>query len=574
MLPPTLPHPLFAAHSNTSGASAVPWYLGGSRPWILLTLLCAALYLPGLGPLPATDRDEARFMQASRHMLETGDLVRIRYMHEARNKKPAGIHWLQAATVGALSTAASPERWPYRLPSALGALAAVLLLFAAGERLFDRKTGFLAAALLASALMLVWEAHIAKTDAVLLATVMAAQLALVRLYAADRDSAAAPGWAPYLLWAALGAGILIKGPIAPLVVGLTAVGLWMFGFWRGFWRQAKPLIGVPLMLAIAAPWFVAIVLADPDFVRESAGHDFFEKLISFQETHGAPPGYYLLASLATFAPGSLFMGLALRWAWRQRREREIAFCFFWLIPFWLILEIVPTKLPHYILPAYPALALIVARAALAVEEGLLTSAQWRWARIGYVAWGVMIVAFAVASVLLVFWAGTAGWMYALPLVAAALAGVVVARAWRGEARRALLAAAFLAPLIFATFFHFVLPRADAIWPSRQAAEAVARLFPDAKTRPPLIATGYREPSLVFHLGTATSFADPPGIADRLEARGGRWLALVEERQRAAFEKAAAERGLALNAHASWRAFNYSQGRRVTLTLYGPAAQGQ
>jgi len=550
----------------------VPWYLRGFRPWILLTLLCAALYLPGLGPLPATDRDEGRFMQASRQMIEIGDLVRIRYMHEARNKKPAGIHWLQVASVTVLSTAASPERWPYRLPSALGALAAVLLLFAIGERLFDRKTGFLAAALLASSLMLVWEAHIAKTDAVLLATVMSAQFALVRLFAADRDGVAAPGWAPYLLWASLGVGILIKGPITPLVVGLTAIGLWVFGFWSGFWRQAKPLIGIPLMLLIAAPWFVAIVLADPDFVRESAGHDFFKKLISFQETHGGPPGYYLVASLATFAPGSLFMGVALWWAWRLRREREVALCFFWLIPFWIILEIVPTKLPHYILPAYPALALIVARAAFAVEEGLLIWAQRRWPRIGYVAWGAMIVAFAVACVALVVWAGRPGWLDALPILAAAVAGYIVLRAWRGETRRALLAAAFTSPLLLATLLHFVLPRADAIWPSRHAADTVARLYPDPKTRPALIASGYREPSLVFHLGTSTTFADPPAIVDQLKAKADRWLALVEERERAAFEMAAKERGLSFKAEESWRAFNYSQGRRVTLTLYGPAGR--
>ena len=550
----------------------MPWYLRGYRPWILLTLLCAALYVPGLGPLPATDRDESRFMQASRQMMETGDLVRIRYMDEARNKKPAGIHWLQVASVGTLSTAASAERWPFRLPSALGALAAVLLLFAAGEKLFDRKTGFLAAALLGSSLMLVVEAHIAKTDAVLLATVMAAQFALVCLFAADRDGVPPPGWAPYLLWAALGVGILIKGPITPLVTGLTAIGLWLFGFWRNFWRQSKPLIGVPLMLLIAAPWFVAIILADPTFVQESAGHDFFKKLISFQETHGGPPGYYLIASLATFAPGSLFMGLALWWSWKQRREREIAFCFFWLIPFWLILEVVPTKLPHYILPAYPALALLVARAVLAVEEGLLPWAQWRWARIGYFAWGLMIVAFAIACVALVAWAGRPGWLYALPILAAAIAIYIVAYAWRGETRRALLVASFTAPLLLATLFHWVLPRADAIWPSRQTAEAVTRLYPDPKTRPPLIATGYREPSLVFHLGTSTTFADPPGIVDESKRRGDRWLALVEERERAAFEAAAKQRGLAFKAETSWRAFNYSQGRNVTLTLYGPPGQ--
>jgi len=330
----------------------------------------------------------------------------------------------------------------------------------------------------------------------------------------------------------------------------------------------KPLVGIPLMIAIAAPWFIAIVLADPEFVRESAGHDFFKKLISFQETHGAPPGYYLLASLATFAPGSLFMGVALWWAWRLRREREMALCFFWLIPFWLILEIVPTKLPHYILPAYPALALIVARAALAVEEGLLVWAQTRWVRLGYVAWAGMIAAFAVTCVLLLAWAGTVGWLYAFPVVVAAAALYIVKWAWRGEARRALLAAAFLSPLILATLFHFVLPRADAIWPSRQAERAVARLFSDPATPPPLVATGYREPSLVFHLGTSTTFADPPAIVDQLKGMGGRWLALVEERQRPAFEKAASEGGLGLKAHERWTAINYSQGRTLTLTLYG------
>jgi 4-amino-4-deoxy-L-arabinose transferase-like glycosyltransferase len=550
----------------------VPWYLKGSRPWIALILLCAALYLPGLAALPAVDRDEGRFMQASRQMIESGDLVRIRYMDEARNKKPAGIHWLQAAAVSMLSTAASPERWPYRLPSALGALAAVLLLFAIGERLFDRRVGFLAAGLLASSLLLVWEAHIANTDAVLLATVVAAQFGLVRLFAAARGETAAPGWVPYLVWAALGFGILIKGPIAPLVVGLTAVGLSLFRQWPGLWRQLAPHIGVPLMIAIAAPWFIAIIFADPDFLRESAGHDFFKKLISFQETHGGPPGYYLLAALATFAPGSLFMGLAAWWAWRSRREREIAFCLLWLVPFWLILEFVPTKLPHYILPAYPALALIVARGAVAVEEGLLLGADARWVRIATLAWAAMIVVFAIACITLVGWAGgTIGWLYVFPLIAAAVCALVAARAWRADFYAALLAAAFLAPLVWAAVFQVALPRAEAIWPSRTAAKTVAQAFPDPATRPPLVAAGYHEPSLVFHLGTATTFAKNGQIAaQQLKARRENWLALIEERERAAFEESAAAQNLAIKPIASWRAFNYSAGRRVTLTLYGPA----
>ena len=103
--------------------------LNGYRAWLWLTLLCAALYLPGMVPLPALDRDESRFMQASRQMVETGDLIRIRFHDTARNKKPAGIHWLQAASVVVLSTPESAQRWPYRVPSVIAAFASVFLMF-------------------------------------------------------------------------------------------------------------------------------------------------------------------------------------------------------------------------------------------------------------------------------------------------------------------------------------------------------------------------------------------------------------------------------------------------------------
>src|SRR6516162_953289 len=93
----------------------------GICPYLLLCLLCFTLYVPGLAAIPPLDRDEARFAQATRQMLETGDFVRIRFQEEARNKKPAGIYWLQAVAVSAFSSPESTAIWPYRLPSALGA---------------------------------------------------------------------------------------------------------------------------------------------------------------------------------------------------------------------------------------------------------------------------------------------------------------------------------------------------------------------------------------------------------------------------------------------------------------------
>src|ERR1700679_2791006 len=141
------------------------------------------------------DRDEARFAQATRQMIESGDYLRIRFQDEARNKKPAAIYWLQAASVAAFSTAKSTAIWPYRVPSLIGAAGAVLLTFAFGARLVGPPAALFGAALLASSLGLTIEAHLAKTDAVLLLACVAAQGALAELYAAARRGGGTARWA-------------------------------------------------------------------------------------------------------------------------------------------------------------------------------------------------------------------------------------------------------------------------------------------------------------------------------------------------------------------------------------------
>src|SRR5437588_104260 len=128
-----------------------------------------------------------RCAPAARQMLETGDFLRIRFQDEARNRKPAGIYWLQAAAVSAFSTPEATAIWPYRVPSLVGALAAVLSTFALGAALFrDRTTpaitAVIAGVLLGSALGVVAEAHIAKTDAALLFAVVAGPGALGLAY--------------------------------------------------------------------------------------------------------------------------------------------------------------------------------------------------------------------------------------------------------------------------------------------------------------------------------------------------------------------------------------------------------
>lgn len=538
----------------------------GWRPYALLVLLCLGLYLPGLISLPVTDRDEARFAQASRQMLETGDLIAIRFQDEARNKKPAGIYWLQAASVALLSNAESDAIGPYRLPSLLGASAAALLTFGMGARLVGRKAAFLGAALLAASFGLGVEAHLAKTDAVLLGCIAAAQLALARIYL-DAKAGLRPPWGFALLfWAALAAGILIKGPVAPLLAALTIAALCLSERRARWLRDLRPLPGVILLALIVLPWLVAISTATQGaFLSDSLGQDFLGKLIGAQESHGAPPLYYLALLMISFWPGTLFLGPAIAWGWAQRRADAERFLIAWGIPFWIVLELVPTKLPNYLLPVYPALALMIGRALVAAGEQPLTS--WRALdRIVIALWALASLGLAVMLLLVPLRYGPGA------LAAGAVAALIVlytgqrvARsAWRGFTPTLATRGAVMSLLVLALGFEFVAPSLNLLWLSRSAAALVAR----AGSPPgvPIAIAGDAEPSLVFLLGTKTKLVSGAGAADYLAATP-QARALVETRSETEFRAALAAHGLAAQPLGTVAGLDYSNGHNMRLTLY-------
>ena len=203
--------------------------------------------LPGIAAIPPLDRDEARFAQATRQMLETGDFLHIRFQDEARNKKPAGIYWLQAAAVAPFSTAGATAIWPYRLPSLLGAIAAVLLTFAFGRALFGAPTAGAASArpargaarLLAR---LVVEAHIAKTDAALLARDRRRRRARsASPMSRPRRRGRSGAGSPLVFWLAEIAAILLKGPVGPVLAVLTAATLSIADRDGRWLRSLRPL---------------------------------------------------------------------------------------------------------------------------------------------------------------------------------------------------------------------------------------------------------------------------------------------------------------------------------------------
>src|SRR5580704_4823457 len=188
---------------------------------VAFLLVCGLLlFLPGFFNIPPIDRDEARFAQATKQMVETGDFVDIRFQDDVRYKKPIGIYWLQAAAVETASALGLPGAqlriWLYRVPSLIGAIGAVLLTYWTALAFVTRRGAILAGLIMGSSVLLGVEARLAKTDAMLLLTVVAAMGAMARVYLSWQrgEDPAHPPWAwPAIFWTALAGGILLKGPL-------------------------------------------------------------------------------------------------------------------------------------------------------------------------------------------------------------------------------------------------------------------------------------------------------------------------------------------------------------------------
>lgn len=545
--------------------------IAAARRMGLVGLVAALMGLAGAFTLPPLDRDEARFAQASAQMLETGDFIVIRFQEEERNKKPAGAYWLQAASVAAFSDAGAREIWAYRLASVLAAALAAIFTYAAIARLFDPASGVLAALFLATAPVFAAEATIAKTDALLLAAVTGAVAALARLLAAGAERQRATMATAAGFWIAVGAGVLIKGPIIFAVVAPLILAVLLRHPGRKALTALRPAMGALILALMIGPWAYAIGDAtEGRFFAEAAGADMLAKVGAAQESHAGPPGYHLLLAPLLAFPLTALVPAGLLAAFRLRTDFSVFFLLAWLVPGWLVFEIAATKLPHYVLPLYPALAGIAALAAF--RPAAAPRAAWRAGAVLYGGAGLALAgAMAALPVLVGAKAGIPGALAAAIVAALSLAAAY--RFWRAEplkgAALSIPAAAILAVALLAGVLPGLAPLA--VSARLSAALEAASLHPLRDGAPAAALAGYYEPSAVFLLGTKTQLGSGAEAADALVDRGG--AAVVEARERAAFDARLEARGSSAAPVAVIDGFNYSKGRRVSLTVFRRADEG-
>ena len=542
----------------------------GMRGPLLAALLAFLVGLPCAMMVPPIDRDESRFVQASSQMMENHDYINIKVQDVPRYKKPVGIHWLQVIAVKLTSSVEKRQILPYRWPSLLGAALAAFACAWGASRAFGTRVGAKAGLLFAVTFMLSTEAFIAKTDAVQCGLITLMMAALAQIYIRTRhlskDEPRPRMLALKLIfWLALAGSILIKIIIGPMVLAAALLTLFIWDR-KALWARSLSWgWGLILVLAICGPWFTAITITtDGQFWVGAVGHDFASKLNGGSEGHFMWPGYHLLLLPVTFFPACWLLGGGLQTAIARRHEAAIRFAIAWFLPAFIIFELSPTKLPHYPLPTFGALAWLCA-VALDVPLKL-------WAKIINVVVGLLGGAVITTLAVMGFkqFGASGALLYVVAVAGSALAVAIFSGwlLWRKHPRSGfgfLLAAGIIAHLALVSLGASL----KTVWVSRELEQALtaAHLDPRQGLSPgPVAVLGYAEPSFVFTMGTKTQLLNEDAKGAVAALIDGRPL-FVESRYQAPFQAEAAAQGVTPHIVNVVKGRNYSNGRDVVLTLY-------
>ncbi|KTC85679.1 MULTISPECIES: ArnT family glycosyltransferase [Legionella] len=532
--------------------------------YLLLGLFSLLVLIPGIAKMPVIDRDEAHFAQASRQMVQTGNFFQIHFQDQARFRKPPGINWLQAASVKLFSNADDSTIWPYRIPSLLGALVSILLSYTFFRRFVGQTIAVLAAALLASTLLLVVESHMAVIDTSLLSSVVIMQGALWIIYQAGmQNKSLSPIWA-LCFWLAMAYGGVLKG-VTPLIGILSIITLCLIEKQVKWLRNLHIISGLLLFFMLSLSWLYLVNRAEQsNYLLKIISKDLLPKLAGGHESHGKPPLFHLFILPLTFWPASLFLWQAAVYAVRNRCDQVVKFLLAWIIPTWLFFELMPTKLPQYVLPTFPAIALLCAL-ALRKEENY----PGRWLHILQVLWVVLSIGLALSLLGLPYVVmhqfTLTGFILFLSITV--LSTTAAYFAWNGLYQRASLAVLALALLSYSLIFTSLLPELKPIWLTKNIIQLIdKKAISDNK---PLLVVGFEEPSLVFNLNTHlvqfTNILDATKILLSDSSR----IAIIEPK---IFDQWISNR-TNIMVLARTQGFNYSKGRWLDLFLVGQQATG-
>ena len=476
---------------------------------LFICLLAIISFFSTINILPPLDRDEARYIQSTVQMIESGDFFNINFLDNPRLKKPPGIYWLQAFSsfsVKNLFLLEKPPLWSFRLPSAIAASLSILLVYLLGNIIFGRLQGIIAALLFLSVPIVIIEANIAKTDSVLSCITLAIIYLLAKVIFFKNNEKNLSSLYIYLGWLLLGFSFLIKGPITFIIIFLLVMSFKIIE--RDFVLSSiKPIYGLILFTIICAPWFIFIFTGNnADYMIGDIKKDFLEKIYSVQESHGAPPGAYIISLFISAWPLAIFLLPTVVWSYLNRKEKSIKFLLCYILPSWIVFELIPTKLLHYLLPLIPGLTLLTA--AMIVESiknnNFLMEFNKRILNIYtfFPIIGIGTIIIVIGYLGIEFGIGFSKEVILIILIFLLIGIFAIYNFYYLNYLRAFFIASIGTILAINLFMLFVPNQTQKIWISERIYEEIENKNLNHSS----ILFGYSEPSLVYRLGSKTKIA--------------------------------------------------------------------
>lgn len=495
-------------------------------------LLAGLVFVLGNGRVGLWDRDEPRYAQTSKQMLlsDPPDWVVPRFLGAVRTAKPIFIYWCQAVSMKLVGVG----EFGARLPSAVAMTAVLGVLGVSVGRIIGWRRAFWTVFVLGSSGLALAAGKMCITDGVLLLWITIAQLCLLAIYA-GRSS----WWV--VMWVAIGLAVLTKGPVVIAVQVSTVIALAALDVGRRDWRfpaawrdrlrwvgRTRPLWGLLIVAAIAAPWLIAIQVKAPEFLRTTITHDVLTRATKPLEGHKGPPGFYLLTVWGTYFPWCLLLPTTVTMAWKNRRLAPVRFAIAAVVGPWVVMELVQTKLPHYVLPAWPFMAFLTGDAIVRcvrrqfddLHRPVFVWAAAAWAIVvvglGFVPWLAMrrfevTEAYRQACV-------------AFCVVGVVYAGIVFALFKGRMIGSGALALGFGMWVVVAVAYAWLLPAAGFLWLPQRVATVLHR---HGATNDVMM-IDYKEDSLAYYQGGTIRAGEESYFTEVPEERWARWVVTSRE----------------------------------------------
>ncbi len=467
---------------------------------LVLLLAFTAIWFSNLEYRKLVNPDEGRYAEIPREMVASGDWTTPRLNDIKYFEKPALQYWATAVAY----TLFGEHQWTARLWSALTGFLGVLMVFFTGRRLFGAQAGWYAALVLASSLLWVLIAHVNTLDMGVSFFLAAAVCAFLL---AQHDTAAARKRTGWMLaaWAAVALAVLSKGLIGLVLPGAALV---LYILIERDWKligRLRLASGIALLLVLTLPWFVAVSRANPEFFHFFFIHEHFERFLTKQHGRYQPPYYFIPVLLAGMLPWTVTLIDTLARAWKREPRQGFQaqrFLFLWAAVVFVFFSVSDSKLVSYILPIFPALALLIG-----VRLTRLGARALAWQTLPAALAGIAVLAlmpgiegYASREVPVEMFQNYAPWLIAAAILLIAGAAACAWLAWRGRTNAALvlLAGAGLA------FAQLALSGHESLSQANSAYYIVQKIKPELKPGIPFYSVDPYDQTLQFYLRRSTT----------------------------------------------------------------------